>query len=279
MQHHREEDHGEDQIQQYGDGVPREEGADILQLPHPRDRIPHPARLEVGQRQGDQMAIEAGPQLHVDTAGGVGKDIAAQGSQGHLKGNHHQQPNRNHIQGTEAAVHQHLVHHHLEEERGDQGKELQHQTHHQHFREQFAVLDHGGNKPGEIELAQIPGQSGAGGDQDQAATPGGRKVGQLQQLGAPHLGRLHQHPSGPLFSAFQLGQNDKAAILHLGNGWQRGSGQTLGPGGDGAGLQPQPFAGQQQRLFIKALARYAKLVSQLIRLGGHPVKTGQHHQA
>ena len=244
MQHHREEDHGEEQIQQDGDGVPREKGADILQLPHPGHRIPHPTRLEVGQRQGDQMAIEAGPQLHVDTTGGMGKDIAAQGGQDHLEGDHHQQPHRNHIQGAEAAMHQHLVHHHLEEERGDQGKELQHKADQQHLAKQLAILDHGGNKPGEVELAQLASQRGAGGDQNKAATPGRYKVGQLQQLGAPHLGRLHQHPSGPLFGAFQLGHNHKAAIFHLGQGGQRCLGQTLRFGGHGAGLQPQLLAGQ-----------------------------------
>jgi hypothetical protein len=66
-------------------------------------------------------------------------------------------------------VHQHLVHHHLEEQRADQGEQLQQEADQQHLAQQLAVFDQAGDEPGEVKLGQFTGQAGAAGDQDQLA--------------------------------------------------------------------------------------------------------------
>ena len=53
-EHHREEDHGEDEIEQRGQALPGQEAADRLQFAHPRHRLSGGARLEIGERQPEQ---------------------------------------------------------------------------------------------------------------------------------------------------------------------------------------------------------------------------------
>ncbi|MNQ78572.1 hypothetical protein D3C85_934870 [compost metagenome] len=75
--HHGDKHHREQHIQQQGDGVAGEEAADVFQLAHPRHRIADATRLEVGQRQGHQMAEQPRAQFDVDATGGVGEHVAA----------------------------------------------------------------------------------------------------------------------------------------------------------------------------------------------------------
>jgi len=79
------------------------------------------------------MAKQPGAQLHIDTAGGMGKQARAQTRQHDLEQDDHQQADSDHVERGETAMHKHLVHHHLEEQRGDQCEYLQHRRHHHHF--------------------------------------------------------------------------------------------------------------------------------------------------
>ena len=58
--------------------VAGEEAADVLQLAHARHRVADAARLEVGQRQLQQVAEQPRAELDVDAAGGVAEDVGAQ---------------------------------------------------------------------------------------------------------------------------------------------------------------------------------------------------------
>ena len=122
-EHHRQEDDGEEQVDDQGQRRAGEEVADVLQLAHPRHRIADAARLEVGQRQGQQVAEQPRAELDVDAVGGVGEQIGAQDAQHGLE--RRRSPTRP-ITSTssvvERAVHQHLVDHDLEEQRRDQAR-------------------------------------------------------------------------------------------------------------------------------------------------------------
>ena len=134
--HHREEHDGKEEIDHHREAGTGNEIADRLQLPHPGHRIADPAGLEISQRQTQQMIEQLGPQGHVDAVGGVGEQIGAQPRQHHLEHRHRQQTDSQHIQGGQPAMHQHLVDHHLKEQRRDQGEQLDEEGGDQHFAEQ-----------------------------------------------------------------------------------------------------------------------------------------------
>ena len=70
-------------------------------------------------------------------------------------------------------MHQHLIHDDLEEQRGDEREQVEHERHQQHFTEQLAVFDDGGNEPGEVELRHLADRRGARGEEDELASPAG----------------------------------------------------------------------------------------------------------
>ena len=93
-------------------------------------------------------------------------------------------------------MHEDLVHHHLEEQRREQGEELQDEGDEQDFAEQLAVLDDGRDEPTEVEAREFAGERGARGEQDQIATPAGGKVRGGEDLRAGAAGFLDQHLAG-----------------------------------------------------------------------------------
>ena len=70
-----QEDDREEQIDDQRQCGPGEEVADIFQLAHARDRIADAARLEIGERQRQQMAKQPRAQFDIDAAGGVRRTI------------------------------------------------------------------------------------------------------------------------------------------------------------------------------------------------------------
>ena len=66
------------EIDDKGQRRTREEIADILQLAHARHGIADAPRLEIGDRQCQQVAEKPRAQLDVDPIGGVGEHIGAQ---------------------------------------------------------------------------------------------------------------------------------------------------------------------------------------------------------
>ncbi len=158
VEHHAEKHHRKQHVEHDGDRIAGEEGADVFQLTHPGNRIADTARLEIAQRQVQQMVEQSRTKLHVDATGGMGEHVAAQPRQDYFEDRHHQQTDGNHVQRREPAVHQHLVHHHLEEQRRNQREEIEHEGNQQHLAKKLAVFDDGGNEPGEIELRHLADQ-------------------------------------------------------------------------------------------------------------------------
>ena len=58
-EHHHEEDDGEDQIEERGDALPREERPDRLQFAHARHGLAGGAGLEIGERQAEEVREQA----------------------------------------------------------------------------------------------------------------------------------------------------------------------------------------------------------------------------
>src|SRR5258706_388960 len=83
------------------------------ELAHARHRIADPARLEVGDRQRHQMAVQPRPELDVDAVGGVREHVGPQAAEHDLEHRDHHQPDDQHLERAEAAMHQHLVDHDL----------------------------------------------------------------------------------------------------------------------------------------------------------------------
>jgi hypothetical protein len=158
--------------------------------------------------------------------------------------------------------------------RCDQGEDLQHEGDQQHFAEQFAVLDHRRDEPGEVELRQFAGQRGARGEQDQFAAPARFELGQRQHLGALGARVLDQD-----FLLIDAGEDDEAAVFLDGQRRQRGLRQAGGIGGDLFRLEPEPLRGEQDLRHAEALARLAKVVGQLVGVGGDVVEARQHDEA
>ena len=72
-QHHGQEDDGEQQVEHQGQRRAGQEVADVLQLAHARHGIADAARLEIGERQRQQMAEQPRAEFDVDAVGGVGE--------------------------------------------------------------------------------------------------------------------------------------------------------------------------------------------------------------
>jgi len=95
----------------------REEIADVLQFAHAGDRVADTARPEIRQRQRQQVAEQPGSEFNVDAVGGVREDISTQVAEDCLEQRNRQQAGDDDVERGQAAVHQHLVDHHLEEQR------------------------------------------------------------------------------------------------------------------------------------------------------------------
>jgi hypothetical protein len=89
-----------------------------------RHRLSGLARLEIGDRQAEQMMKEFCAERDIDAAGRVRGDIGAQPGEQHLEQRDGGEPDHQHFECRQAVVNQNLVDHQLEENRRDQSKQL-----------------------------------------------------------------------------------------------------------------------------------------------------------
>ena len=212
----------------------------------------------------------------------MAEDIGAQAVEQALEHHDHHEADHEHIQGGHAAVHQHLVHHDLEEQGTDQRKELEHERNQQHLTQELAVLDEAGDKPGEVELGEVARQAGAAGDEDELTRPlGGEGLHGFDDWAGGCTcgsGVLQQHPL-----AVTLGEDHGAHVAirapQLGQCGQWAQGKPVGRGAREFGLEAQVLCGPEQVLRAGGLAR---LQTQLVRqggwVGGYLVEAGQDAQ-
>src|SRR5262249_45057095 len=152
-EHDRQEHKGEEQVDDEGQGRAGEKIADVLQFAHPRYGIADAPRLKVGHRQSQQVVEQAGTEFDVDAVGGVREQIGPQDAQNGLENRDRQQTDDQDVEGAQAAVHQHLVDDHLEEQRRDEREQLQEERRDQHLAQEIAIFVDRAQKPGDVESA------------------------------------------------------------------------------------------------------------------------------
>ena len=149
----------------------------------------------------------------------------------------HDQPDHQDVEGGQAAMHQHLVDHHLEEQRRQQREDLQEERGGEHFAEDPAVFPHRAEKPAEVEAVSEIAERGAARGQDELAGPVCREVGDWQDARLL-CGRIdNQYAIGR-----RLGEQDARAVVVQGNGREWDRGEAL----HGAANGPRAQAGMPQ---------------------------------
>ncbi len=109
------------------------------------------ATLEIVQGQPEKMIDHLGSEPHVDAVRGFGEQERAQAGEQTFQQGDHQQGNAKDLKGVQAALADHLVDDHLNEQGIHQGEQLHHQRRQQHLGEHAAVTADRGQEPVEVE--------------------------------------------------------------------------------------------------------------------------------
>jgi hypothetical protein len=178
------------------------------------------------------VAEQARTQLDVDAVGGVREQIGALDAEDGLEQRDRHQTHHQHLQRRQAAVHQHLVDDHLEEQRRDQREELQEERGDEHLAEEASIFVDRPEKPGDAESACDVGQAGPAGHQDQPAVP------DRQELGPRHQGRPGPRWLYQDLAPARLGQQQEPAVAQARYRRQGRPGKPRPPGSAGSRLEP-----------------------------------------
>src|SRR5262249_56752992 len=107
-EHDRQENKGEEQVDDEGKGRAGEKIADVLQFAHPRYRIADAPHLKVGHRQSQQVVEQARAEFDVDAVGGMREQIGPQDTQNGIENQDSHHADDQHVEGSQDAVHQNL---------------------------------------------------------------------------------------------------------------------------------------------------------------------------
>jgi hypothetical protein len=270
-EHHRQEHKGEAQIDDEGQGRTGEKIADVFQFTHPRHRVADAPRLEIGHRQGQQVAKQARAKFDIDSVGGVREQIGAQDSQHGLEDRDRHQSEDEDVERVQGAVHQHLVDDHLEEQRRDESEHLQEEGCEQHLAHEVAVFMDRSQKPGDVEPAGDVRQSGPACHQDQFAVP---DRGQLLPCHQNRPGRQRRLDEDLVCRG--LGDQQEAAIIKRRDGRQRCAGKAQPVGSTGTRLEPE-IPGAPEHFRCAHLVG-AQPMPDLSGIGGNALEVQQHHE-
>jgi hypothetical protein len=181
------------------------------------------------------------------------------------------QPHHEHVERADAAMHQHLVDHHLEEQRRDQREDLQEEGRDHHFAKEPTVFVDGAKEPGDVEVAREVEQSGSAGHEDEPAVPDRLEFGPRHERGSRRRRRLHEHL---VFARF--GEEEKSAVLERGYRRQRSVGEARPRTRCRACLEPELFP--QSQHFGNADGGAAEAMANLLGVGADAVEAHQRHQ-
>ena len=185
----------------------------------------------------------------------------------------HDQAEHQHVERAPSLVDQHLVDHHLGEQRDDQGEELKEQRADQRFAEEPAETHDRGDEPGEIERPARADHAFARGHEDQFAGPAIVERRALLE-GRPIGGHvLDQH--GLVVGA---GQQREGAVLHERDGREGRRFQSAWCASDAPRLHVQLPGGAQDVGGGEILAVGRELVAQLGRAGRLGEETQQRNE-
>ncbi|MCY1527139.1 hypothetical protein D9M68_621960 [compost metagenome] len=171
-------------------------------------------------------------------------------------------------------MHQHFVHHHLEEQRSKQREYLEHEGGHQHFAKQLAVLDDGRDEPGEVEAGQFCRLGSLGAEQQQFAAPECGQGTELNDFRALLARILNQH-----LVLLDTSDNEVISVVGTRDGRQRCMGKALRLAAYRLGLEAQLARSQQQFGAAEALSLWSEFMGQLLGRRCNVMEACEHHQA
>jgi len=215
------------------------------------------------------MREQALAELDVDPIGGVRQRIGAQVLQRHVEQADDDEPPDEHEQGLIAAMGQHLVDDHLEEERRRQGENLHEQRRRDHMAERAAIAPDGGQEPAHPELAWIDARAAdPAGDEQRLPARLGRDV-----LEPPLLSRVADRIDEPAQPGGNApGEHHERAVSHPHD--RRGGQRRQALGGhlaDQPGLEAQDPCGAHEVGFVGGAVRQRQFARELHRVGGDAV--------
>ena len=135
---HGDRDEGEDDIERTEQALPGQEGTDVLDLADARDRLASGARLEIRERQSQQMREQLLPELDVDPVRRMRQDVGPKILENDVEQADDGDAADQHEQGRVAFVGQDLVDHDLKEQRRDQREDLDEQRREQDIGQRLA---------------------------------------------------------------------------------------------------------------------------------------------
>ena len=182
-----------------------------------------------------------------------------------------EQPDDQHVERAQGPVYQHLVDDHLEEQRRDQGEQLQEERRDQHLAQQMSIFVDRSQKPGDVEAAGDVRQSAPAGHQDQLAVPDRDELGPRHQSGPRCLRRLDQN-----LVLGGLGDHHEPAVTQGRDGRQRRAGKARPVGPVGACLEPEVF-GAPEHVRCADLVR-SQPVPELPGIGRNALETQDRHE-
>ena len=150
-QHHRDVDHREDRIQDHRQGRAGEEATDLLQFVQAAADLTDRAVGEIAQGQPQQVIDDRRPQADIDSIGGVGEEIGAQGREHRLGQSHGHEQRAQHVQGADVALADHRIDDLLNQQRIEQAKELHKKAGDQHLHQHALVLLQGRQEPSQTK--------------------------------------------------------------------------------------------------------------------------------
>ena len=216
------------------------------------------------------MVEQPRPEFDVDAVGGVGEQVGAQGSEHHFEHRNRDHPHDQHVEGAETAMHQHLVDHHLEEQRRHQRENLQEEGGQQHLAQKGAIFVDRPHEPGDVEAACEIAEPGALAHQDQLAVPRRLELGLGHHDRPGCTGRLHDG-----LAVAGLAEDQEAAGAQRDDGRERRLVQPLPGRRHETRLDSELFCTAQH---LTGADHVAKLVTDLLRVGRNAQESQQHDQ-
>ncbi|MBP1063435.1 hypothetical protein JOE51_004902 [Bradyrhizobium japonicum] len=162
------------------------------------------------------MTKQPGAELDVDAVRRVCEQVDAQRSENGLEQGQRDETRDQDIERADASMHEYLVDDDLEEQRGDEGKDLKEERRDQHFAEKPAILVDRTEKPADIESPGEIRQGRTPGHQDDVAVPDGLEFGLRHGFGAGRQWTLNEKPV-----VDNLAQDQEAAVAQRGDCRQR----------------------------------------------------------
>ena len=175
-------------------------------------------------------------------------------------------------------MHEHLVDHHLEEDRRDQGHELDEEGGDEHVAQRAAIFDERRDEPADVERARIPRHPLPRGHQEQASGKPLLHLRQRPDFRAIAVAMLDEHARVRLLIV-DLQEDCGVVTAKFRDRRERHLLKLVGPAPRDSADEPKPFRDPRQVLQRERRLALAAIVSDLHRIGRHAQKPGEEDEA